>query len=64
MTRDDAMENTAHELELDRLGSCAEPARIGNPFVRFRTRSYWLGAIIRRSRAAEAERTKPDWFNR
>ena len=40
------------------------PSRIDNPFLRFRTRSYWLSAIIRRSRAAEAERTKPDWFNR
>ena len=40
------------------------PSRIDNPFLRFRTRSYWLSAIIRRSRAAEAERTQPDWFNR
>lgn len=51
------------DLELSEVAP-SEPARIGNPFARFQTRAHWLGAIIRRSRAAEAERSKPDWFNR
>lgn len=64
MTRNDPLVDTPLGRQPVPGDLRAEPARIGNPFVRFRTRSYWLGAIIRRSRVALEERSKPDWFNR
>ena len=64
MRRREAIVDTPLGLEPMQGDLRAEPTRIGNPFARFRTRSYWLSAIIRRSREIEAERTKPDWFNR
>ena len=64
MTRSDATSNPPREPAGCPELAPVEPSRIDNPFLRFQTRAYWLGAIIRRSRAAEAERSKPNWFNR